>query len=77
MKYIVIFFIRIYQKIPGAWHNYCKFRPTCSEYMIGCLKEFGFFKGMYLGIKRILRCNPRSKGGFDPIPLKEVKNEKN
>lgn len=77
MKNIIIFVIRIYQKIPGQWHNYCKFRPTCSEYMIDCLQEHGFFKGMKLGILRLLRCNPKSKGGYDPIPLKEEVNEKN
>ena len=77
MKYIVIFFIRLYQKIPGRIHNYCKYQPTCSEYAIGCLREFGFFKGMYLSIKRIIRCNPRSVGGYDPIPLRREVNEKN
>ena len=71
MKYILIWLIKGYQKIPGNWHNYCKFRPTCSEYAIGVLNEFGFFKGTYLSIKRIIRCNPRSKGGYDPIPIKE------
>ena len=70
MKYIAIFLIKIYQKIPGPWHNYCKFRPTCSEYAIGCLCEFGFFKGSYLSIKRIIKCNPKSIGGYDPIPIK-------
>ena len=77
MKYVVIFLIRLYQKIPGNFHSYCKYQPTCSEYMIGCLKEHGFFKGMSLGIKRIIKCNPRSMGGYDPIPLKEENNEKN
>ena len=77
MKYIVIFFIKLYQKIPGNWHNYCKFRPTCSDYAIGCLEEFGFFKGTYLSIKRIIRCNPRSKGGYDPIPINGGKYEEN
>ena len=71
MKYILIWLIKSYQKIPGSWHSYCKFRPTCSEYAIGVLNEFGFFKGSYLSIKRIIRCNPRSKGGYDPIPIKE------
>ena len=70
MKYILIFLIRIYQKIPGPWHSYCKFHPTCSNYAIGVLKEFGFFKGSFLMIRRILRCNPWNKGGYDPIPLK-------
>ena len=70
MKYILIFLIRIYQKIPGPWHGYCKFQPTCSNYAIGVLKEFGFFKGSFLMIRRILRCNPWNKAGYDPIPLK-------
>ncbi len=73
MKYISIYLIRLYQKIPGHWHNYCKFQPTCSDYAIGVLREFGFIKGTYLAIKRILRCNPHSKGGYDPIPLKKDK----
>ena len=70
MKYVLVYLIRIYQHIPGTWHEYCKFKPTCSEYAIGVLLEFGFFKGTYLSIKRILRCNRFSSGGYDPIPLK-------
>ena len=77
MKYILIGLIKLYQKIPGPWHGYCKFRPTCSEYAIGVLKEFGFIKGTYLSIKRIIRCNPCSKGGYDPIKQKESNYEKN
>ena len=77
MKYIAIFFIRMYQQIPGPWHRNCKFQPTCSEYAIGCFKEFGFFKGLFLSIKRIIKCNPKSKGGYDPIPINGGKNEKN
>ena len=77
MKYIAIFLIKMYQRIPGPLHNYCKYRPTCSEYAIGCLEEWGFIKGMYLSIKRVIKCNPRSKGGYDPIPLREVNNEEN
>ena len=77
MKYVLIFLIKVYKKIPGRWHNYCKYQPTCSDYAIGCLEEFGFFKGTYLSIKRIIRCNPKSIGGYDPIPLKGGRNEKN
>ena len=73
MKYIAIFIIKMYKKIPGNWHNYCRFVPTCSDYAIGCLKEHGFFKGIYLSVKRIIRCNPESIGGYDPIPLKGEK----
>ena len=47
MKYVMISLIKIYQKIPGSWHNHCKFQPTCSNYAIGVLDEFGFFKGSY------------------------------
>ena len=77
MKYIIIFLIKLYQKIPGIWHSYCRYQPTCSEYAIGVLNEWGFFKGMYLSIKRIIKCNPKNSGGYDPIPLKEGSNEKN
>ena len=42
MKYICIYLIKLYQKIPGPWHNSCKFKPTCSNYAIGVLEEFGF-----------------------------------
>ena len=70
MKYILIYLIKLYQKIPGPWHNSCIYQPTCSDYAIGALEEFGFFKGSYLMIKRILRCNPWNKGGYDPIPKK-------
>ena len=54
MKKIVIFLIKKYQKIPGKWHHYCKYQPTCSNYAIGVLNEFGFIKGMYLSIRRII-----------------------
>ena len=71
MKKIVIFLIKLYQKTPGSWHNYCKHQPTCSNYAIGVLNEFGFFKGMLLTIKRIFKCNPFTKGGYDPVPIKK------
>jgi len=71
MKRIAILIIKIYQKIPGPWHSCCKHQPTCSNYAIGVLEEFGFFKGTWLTIKRILKCNPFSKGGYDPVPINE------
>lgn len=70
MKYILIKLIKLYQRIPGPWHDCCKFQPTCSNYAIGVIEKFGFFKGSWLTIKRILKCNPFSKGGYDPIPDK-------
>ena len=78
MKYLLIKLIKLYQKIPFRSHFYCKFQPTCSEYAIEALRYHGFFKGSYLSIKRIIRCNPFSKSsGFDPVPIKENRNEKN
>lgn len=78
MKQVVIWFIKLYQKVPGPWHNYCRHYPTCSNYAIEALNEFGFFKGSYLSIIRILKCNPFGTSGYDPVPNKkgERKNEK-
>lgn len=45
----------------------CKYTPSCSAYMVQAVKKRGFFVGLFLGIWRILRCNPFSKGGFDPV----------
>ena len=68
MKNILIKIIKKYQSIPFKSHDSCKFIPTCSNYMIEALEEHGLIKGLFLGIKRILRCNPFSKGGYDPVP---------
>ena len=76
MKRICIFIIKIYQKIPGPWHELCRHIPTCSNYAIEAINYYGSIKGSYLAIKRILRCNPLSKGGYDPL-VKEKKHEKN
>lgn len=58
----------------------CRFSPTCSQYTYEAIVEHGIIKGIYLGIKRVLRCNPFFKGGYDPIPLKsniDKKTKKN
>lgn len=74
MKYLLILLIKIYQKFlsplcPGV----CRFRPTCSSYFIEALKVHGFFKGICLGVRRILRCHPWGGSGFDPVPPKKPK----
>jgi len=46
----------------------CRFTPTCSEYTLQALKKYGFLKGTWLGIKRILKCHPWHPGGYDPLP---------
>ncbi len=67
MKNLVIKLIRAYQRAPLPTHKACKYYPTCSEYMIEAIEFHGLFKGIGLGILRLLRCNPFSKGGYDPV----------
>jgi len=67
IKKIIIYIIRGYQITPLHMHTMCRYKPTCSEYMITAIAEFGLLKGIYLGIKRILRCNPFSKYGIDNV----------
>lgn len=68
MKNILIKLIKSYQKIPGNFHNNCRFTPTCSNYMIEAIEEYGSLRGSLMGIKRILRCNPFNKNyGYDPV----------
>ena len=70
-------FIKFYQDLPLSSHSCCKFYPTCSNYAIEAINEYGNIKGSYLATKRILRCNPfNKKSGYDPVPIKEKKNEK-
>jgi len=71
MKKLLISFIKGYQKIPFSSHKKCKYIPTCSNYAITVINDFGVIKGSYLAIKRIIRCNPFSKGGIDLPPKKE------
>ncbi|MBZ4683857.1 MAG: uncharacterized protein PWP46_723 [Fusobacteriaceae bacterium] len=78
MKKILIFLIKIYQKlISPILGNNCKYYPSCSNYSIEAIKEHGIIKGSILSIWRILRCNPWSHGGYDPVPKKNKKGGKN
>ncbi len=65
MKKIAIKLIELYQATPLHIHSMCRFVPTCSEFTKLKINEYGFIKGSYLGIKRILRCHPFGKSGFD------------
>lgn len=71
MKKILIFLIDLYKKYISPWfHNFgydCKYYPTCSVYTKQAIEKYGVIKGGLLGIKRILKCNPFSKGGYDPL----------
>ena len=69
MTRLIIFLIKVYQyAFRPFFGNRCRFTPTCSVYTIEALKKYGFPKGLLLSIKRLLRCRPGSKAGFDPIP---------
>ncbi|MDD6920539.1 MAG: membrane protein insertion efficiency factor YidD [Eubacteriales bacterium] len=69
MKRVLIFIIRGYQKfISPMLPKNCRYYPTCSQYFIQALERYGVLKGTFLGIKRILKCNPLFKGGYDPLP---------
>ncbi|MDB2702649.1 membrane protein insertion efficiency factor YidD [Flavobacteriaceae bacterium] len=64
-----ILLIRGYQRfISPLFPPTCRFTPSCSNYGIDALKKHGVFKGSWLTINRILRCNPWTKGGYDPVP---------
>ena len=68
LTFILIKLIKIYQYLISPWFGHsCRYLPTCSEYSIDALKEFGLIKGIYLSSKRILSCHPWSKGGLDPV----------
>lgn len=71
MKYLMIALINFYKKlISPLFPARCKYYPTCSEYAILSFKKHGFFKGLVLSVWRLLRCNPWSNGGIDPVPEK-------
>lgn len=70
IKKLLICFVRLYQKYlsPLKRNSSCIYTPTCSSYAIEALEKYGAFKGMYLAVRRILRCHPFHKGGYDPVP---------
>lgn len=76
IKKILLGMIKLYQKIPGSFHGYCRHIPTCSNYAYEAINEYGAFKGGILSIKRILKCNPLGSFGYDPVPKRENENEK-
>jgi uncharacterized protein len=69
MKAVVLGLIRFYKRFlsPFLGSN-CRFYPTCSQYTYQAIEKYGVLKGGWMGIKRIARCQPFSKGGFDPVP---------
>ncbi|MBW7959940.1 membrane protein insertion efficiency factor YidD [Patescibacteria group bacterium] len=78
MKKLILRLIRGYQKTKIFRSSFlkslfltdasCRFNPTCSEYTYRAIEKYGIAKGTLLGLKRIIRCHPWNKGGYDPIP---------
>lgn len=68
ITYILIGVVRIYQfGISPYFPDACRYQPTCSQYMIDSIKEWGILKGTWLGLKRIGSCHPWGGNGYDPV----------
>jgi len=75
VKNVLITILRAYKKgvspiLESLFGKACRFTPTCSEYTIEALEKFGATKGIILGMKRFLSCQPFGRSGFDPVPAK-------
>lgn len=70
VRQFVIILLKLYRKYisPLKGRPTCIYTPTCSLYAIQALEKYGIFKGTYLAIRRVLRCHPYAKGGYDPVP---------
>ncbi len=69
IKLGLIGFVKFYKKIISPFLPHaCRFSPTCSEYMIQAIQKHGILIGLWLGVKRILKCNPWGPHGYDPVP---------
>jgi hypothetical protein len=72
---IAMLIIRFYQRaISPLLPSTCRFEPSCSHYGYEAFRTHGFFRGGYLTLRRILRCNPLHPGGYDPVPDRENKS---
>ncbi len=68
MKYLVLDFLRLYKTFLSPFlPSSCRFTPTCSEYAREAVEKYGAIRGTWLATKRILRCQPFCKGGYDPV----------
>jgi len=69
MKQLALDLIKSYQAtISEVTPHSCRFQPSCSHYACEAIERYGFIKGSWLAVRRIARCNPFSKGGYDPVP---------
>lgn len=68
LKFAILKLISVYRFFSKFTPPVCRFQPTCSKYTMNAIEKYGIFKGMFLGIKRILKCHPGHPGGYDPVP---------
>ncbi|MBK1872541.1 MULTISPECIES: membrane protein insertion efficiency factor YidD [Marinobacter] len=69
MRKLLLFPIRFYQyAISPLMASHCRHYPTCSQYAVEAISHHGSLKGLYLSVKRLLRCHPWAEGGYDPVP---------
>ena len=69
MKRVLLWLLRGYKRCVSPWlPPSCRFEPTCSVYMYQAIEKRGMMRGLYLGVKRVLKCHPFHAGGVDPVP---------
>ena len=69
MRWLIVGLIMAYQKvISPLLPPSCRFYPSCSEYTRGCVARHGALRGLWMGIRRLLKCHPLHPGGYDPVP---------
>ncbi len=70
MKKLLILVVKFYQKNISGLKSApsCRFVPTCSQYAVEAIEKYGAIKGGWLALRRVLRCHPFCKGGYDPVP---------
>ncbi len=69
MPQLAVGLIKLYQNtVSKVLPSVCRFQPTCSQYAVEAIKKYGFVRGSWLATRRIIRCNPFSEGGYDPVP---------
>jgi uncharacterized protein len=68
MKFLILDLLKLYKTLVSPFlPPSCRFEPTCSQYAAQAVEKYGAIRGTWMGFKRILRCQPFSKGGFDPV----------
>ncbi len=76
MKLLLLFILKVYRKIISPlFPPRCRFYPSCSQYCIESIEEYGVARGLYLAGKRILRCHPFNPGGYDPVVKKSTERQ--